>query len=72
MQTLLLLVDDTCIETLKHSLPADKAWVLDERYDRFRSQMYCALDAYLHETGAFISLEHSILSMEQWLEEGPA
>ena len=36
MKTLLILVDDAYAETFTATLPVDKAWVLDARYDAFR------------------------------------
>lgn len=69
MQTLLLLVDDTYAETLKQSLPNDKAWVLDERYDCFRCEVRHALKHYRTSPDDVTVYHETIVDIDTWLSE---
>jgi hypothetical protein len=69
MQTLLLLVDDSYAETLKQSLPNDKAWILDDRYDSFRCQVRIALEAYRTSPEDVTIYHETIADIDTWLAE---
>ncbi|WP_345970093.1 MULTISPECIES: hypothetical protein [Sulfurimonas] len=66
---MLLLVDDTYADTLKQSLPADKAWVLDARYDEFRCRVRLALDGYRTSPDAVQIYHETIEDIDTWLAE---
>ncbi|MHC3995125.1 hypothetical protein ACXWTF_09875 [Thiomicrolovo sp. ZZH C-3] len=69
MQTVLLLVDDTYADTLKQSLPADKAWVLDARYDAFRCGVRCSLEEYRTSPDTVTVYHETIEEIDAWLAE---
>jgi len=69
MQTLLLLVDDTYAETLKQTLPSDKAWILEPRYDTFRCRVRQALDAYRADPESATVYHDTIAELDRWLVE---
>lgn len=69
MRTLLLLVDDEFAETLKKELPADKAWILDARYDTFRCRVRQALEAYREAPASAAVYADALPQLDQWLEE---
>lgn len=68
MQTLLLLVDDTYAETLKQSLPDDKAWILPERYDTFRCQVRQALETYKNDPSECMPLGSAMEMIDRAIE----
>lgn len=67
MQTLLLLVEDDLVDTLKATLPVDKAWVLDARYDAFRCRLHHALDTYRARPDAFEAYHDTVVRLDRWL-----
>lgn len=72
MRTLLLLVDDDYAEELKKALPADKAWILDTRFDTFRCGVRQALEAYREAPASASAYVDVISQLDQWLEEQKA
>ena len=68
MKTVLLLVDDAYAESLRETLPPDKAWILDERYDRFRCEVHHALRSYEEDASDCMLLEACIDRTHSWLE----
>jgi len=72
MRTLLLLVDDDYVDTLKQTLPDDKAWVLPPRFDTFRCQVRQALSAYREAAEESIPYHDAAAELDRWLTEQPA
>lgn len=69
MKTLCLLIEDDAVESVRALLPSDKAWILPERYDTFRSSIHGALEAYRENPESFTPLNEAIARMDRWLEE---
>ena len=69
MKTLLILVDDEYADTLTRTLPADKAWVLDDRYDAFRCRVRHALETYNQSPESAEIYHDTIAALDRWMQE---
>jgi len=69
MKTLLIFVDDAYAETFTATLPVDKAWVLDARYDAFRCRVRRALENYNQSPESAETYHDTISELDAWMEE---
>jgi len=69
MKTIVLLVSDEIAQTLPSLLPAEQAWILDERYDTFRCHLHAAVESYTEDPSSFQSYHDLIADFDAWLHK---